>query len=188
MTGSMDEHDREGDDAMTDADTSKAAWLDRLAGARETWEAIVAEAGEAGMDRPGAAGAWTFKDVAGHLNGWRERTVDRLEAGVRDEPPMPPPWPAGLDDETDEGLEAINGWIHERNRGRPAVEVVAESRAQFERMQTAVEAVSEADLTTPGRFPWLDGEPLWAVLEGTFYHLHGEHEPALRAWLADRAG
>lgn len=173
---------------MTDADTGKAAWLDRLAGARETWEAIVAEAVETGMDRPGAAGAWTFKDVAGHLNGWRERTVDRLEAGVRDEPPSPPPWPDGLDDENDEDLEAINGWIHERYSGRSADEVLAESRAQFERIRTAVEAVSEADLTMPGRFPWLGGAPLCEVLDGALDHLHGEHEPTLRAWLADRAG
>ena len=171
---------------MSAATTGKAGWLDRIERERESWEAIVAEVGDAGMERPGAAGDWTFKDVAGHLNGWRERTVDRLEAAARDAAPPPSPWPDDLSDETDEGVEAINRWIYERNRDRPAADILAESREQFRRMRAAVEAVPEDDLVTPGRFPWLGGEPLSAVLEGSFGHLHEEHEPAIRAWLADQ--
>ena len=169
---------------MSAATTGKAGWLDRLERARATWDAIVAEAGAAGMERPGATGEWTFKDVVAHLNGWRVRTVDRLEAAARGEAPPPPPWPDDLSDETDEGVEAINRWIYERNRDRPAAEILAESRAQFRRMRAAVEAVREDDLVTPGRFPWLGGAPLSAVLDGSFGHLHEEHEPAIRAWLA----
>ncbi len=169
---------------MSAAPTGKAGWLDRIERAQETWEAIVAEVGDAGMEQPGAAGDWTFKDVVGHLNGWRERTVDRLEAAARDAAPPPSPWPDDLSDETDEGVEAINRWIYERNRDRPAADILAESREQFQRMRAAVEAVPEYDLVMGGRFPWLGGEPLSAVLEGSFDHLHEEHEPALRAWLA----
>ncbi len=169
---------------MSAATTGKAGWLDRIERERGAWEAIVAEVDVTDIDRPGAAGSWTFKDVAGHLNGWRERTVDRLEAAARGEAPPPPPWPDDLSDETDEGIEAINRWIYERNRDRPAADILAESREQFRRMRAAVEAVPEADLVTPGRFPWLGGEPLSAVLDGSFGHLHEEHEPAIRAWLA----
>ncbi len=114
---------------MSAATTGEAAWLDRIEQARRTWEEIVSEAGDAGMDRPGAAGEWTFKDVAGHLNGWRELTVDRLEAVARDEAPPPMPWPDDLNYETDEGVEAINRWIHARNRNRPAADILTESRA-----------------------------------------------------------
>ena len=166
--------------------TGKAGWLDQIERHRESWEAIVAEAGSANMERPGAAGEWTFKDVAGHLNGWRSRTVERLEAAARDEAPPPAAWPADLSDETDEGVEAINRWIYERNRDRPGDDILAESREQFRRMRAAVEAISEDTLVTPGRFPWLDGEPLSAVLEGSFGHLHEEHEPAIRAWLTEQ--
>ena len=172
---------------MSTKRTGKAGLLDQLDRARATWEAIVAETGDAGMDRPGAAGDWTFKDVAGHLNGWRVRTVDRLEAAARNAPPPPAPWPDGLSDETDEGTEAINRWFYERYRDRPADEILAESREQFRRMQAVIEAVPEDDLVTPGRFPWLGGEPLSAVLEGSFDHLYEEHEPALRAWLSARS-
>jgi Protein of unknown function (DUF1706) len=171
---------------MSASTTDKADWLTRLERAQGTWEAIVAEVGDAGMDRSGAAGDWTFKDVAGHLNGWRERTVDRLEAAARDAAQPPPPWPDDLSDETDEGVEAINRWIYERNRHRPAAAILAESREQFRRMRVAVEAIPEDDLVTPGRFPWLGGTPLSAVLDGSFGHLYEEHEPAIRVWLSDQ--
>ena len=75
--------------------------------------------------------------------------------------------------------------MYERNRDRPAATVIAESREQFGQMRAAVEAVPEADLIEPGRFDWLDGAPLSAVLAGSFEHLHEEHEPAIRAWLAN---
>jgi hypothetical protein len=172
---------------MSAATTGKAGWLDRIERAQRSWEAIVAEVADAGMERPGAAGTWTFKDVAGHLNGWRRRTVDRLEAAVRDEVPPPSPWPDELNDETDEGVEAINGWIYERNRHRPAAAILAEAREQFRRMWAAVEAIPEDELVTPGRFPWLGGAPLSAVVAGALDHLHEEHEPAIRAWLAEQS-
>jgi hypothetical protein len=169
---------------MSATTTGKAGWLAQLERAQGIWDAIVAEVGEAGMERPGAAGEWTFKDVAGHLNGWRTRTVDRLEAATRDAEPSPPIWPADLSDETDAGVEAINHWLYERNRDRPAAEILAEASEQYQRMRAAVEAIPETDLVTPGRFPWLGDLPLSAVLAGSFEHLHEEHEPAIRAWLA----
>ena len=48
-----------------------------------------------------------------------------------------------------------------------------------------VAALPEADLRTPGRFPWLDGEPLWMVLYWSFEHVH-EHiyHLAVQAWRA----
>jgi hypothetical protein len=172
---------------MSAAATDKAGWLEHLERTRATWEAIVAEVGEAEMVRPGAMGDWTFKDVAAHLNGWRVRTVDRLEAAARNEAPPPPPWPAELDDDTDAGVDAINRWFYERSRDRPATEVLAEARDQFRRMRVAVEAVPEEDLLTSGRFSWLGDYPLSAVLQGSSEHLYEEHEPDLRAWLAGRS-
>ncbi|MGH2559356.1 MAG: ClbS/DfsB family four-helix bundle protein [Thermomicrobiales bacterium] len=173
---------------MSAATTSKADWLERIERGRETWEAVVAEVGDAWMDRPGATGDWTFKDVAGHLNGWRELTVDRLEAAAGDQAPPRMPWPDDLSEETEEGVEAINRWFYARSRERPATEILAESREQFRRMRAAVEAVPEDELVTPGRFPWLGGEPLSAplsaVLDGSLGHLHEDHEPEIRAWLA----
>ena len=160
---------------------TKASLLQRIDREGAAWDALLAEVGEDRMELPGAAGDWTFKDVVGHLNGWRMRTLDRLEHA--DAPP-PPPWPADLDVDSDEGVEAINRWLYDRNRDRPAADLVAESRQQLTRLREAVAARSEQELTEPLRYPWLGGEPLSAVVEGSFGHLHEEHEPAIRAWLA----
>lgn len=167
---------------MTNAGrTSKQEWLDRIERGRAAWEELVAQAGEAAMDEPGAMGDWSFKDVAAHLNGWRELTVARLEAAGDNQAPAAP-WPEGFNDETDEATDATNAWLYNRARERSADEILSETRDQFARVRAAVEAIPEADLNAP--CPWLDGLPLTAVIEGSLEHLHVDHEPDLRAWLA----
>ena len=55
------------------------------------------------MTEPGPMGEWTFKDLAAHLLGWRNRTIARLEAAAgRVEKPPANPWPAELDDDDDD--------------------------------------------------------------------------------------
>lgn len=139
------------------------------------WRALLGEIGEERMEQPGPMGEWTFKDLVAHLTGWRERTIRRLEAGPGREPPTP--WPGDLTDD-----DAINAWIYERNRDRPLREVLAEADASFDRLAAALAALPDEDVTTPGRFAWLEGQPL--VTGDFFGHLHEEHEPSIRAWLA----
>ena len=139
------------------------------------WRALVAEVGEERMEQPGPMGDWTFKDLVAHLTGWRERTIRRLEAGPGREPTTA--WPSHLTED-----DEINQWIYEQNRDRPLREVLAEADASHQRLAAAVAALPEEDLTTPGRFAWMEGKPL---ADGDFFgHLHEEHEPDIRAWLA----
>jgi hypothetical protein len=165
---------------------SKAMVLERIEAERQIWEALLAEVGEERMERPGVNGIWTFKDMMGHLIGWRVRTVDRLNAGVRDEPPVPPPWPADLGpgDEDEAVNDRINAYFYAHYKDRPLADLLAQSRLQFVQMREAVQALSEHDLLTANRFPWLEGWPLVAVITGSFGHLHEDHEPDIRAWLA----
>jgi hypothetical protein len=162
-----------------------ADWLARIERERLFWEDLVAEVGEENMGRPGASGDWTFRDVAAHLNAWRRRTVARLEAAAANEEAPSAQWPAGYDEETDDGVDAINRWFYELYRNQTTAQILAETREQFDRMKTAVELIPEADFATPGRYAWLPGHPLSAVLEGSFEHLHEEHEPLIRAWLSE---
>ena len=74
---------------MTGTPTTKTELLERIDAERAGWETLLSEVGEARMEQPGAAGDWTFKDVVAHLNGWRKRTVDRLQAASRGEAPPP---------------------------------------------------------------------------------------------------
>lgn len=157
---------------------TKAELLARFQADRAAWRALLAEVGEARLEQPGPMGDWTFKDLIAHLDGWRERSVRRLEAGPGQEPATP--WPASL---TDDDVDEINHWIYEQNRTRPLREVLADSERLLDRQAAVVAALPEAEVVTPGRFTWLENGQALAEAD-LFGHLHEEHEPAIRAWLA----
>lgn len=143
------------------------------------WEALLDQIGEAHMDEPGVAEDWSIKDIVAHLTGWRQRTVMRLQTAQRGAGEPLPPWPAHL--QTD---DEINDWIYESNRYRSVHEVLTASRQTFQQLVSAITALPEAELLDPQRFTWLEGEPLSAA--SLFSHFHEEHEPDMRAWLAQQ--
>jgi hypothetical protein len=169
------------------ATMSKAALLDQIERERLVWEQLLRAVGEERMEQPGASGEWSFKDVVAHLNGWRVRTLARLDAARAGAEPAPSPWPADLDEDTEEGLTQINAWIERTGRERSLEEVLGEARRSFELMRDAVLALSDEELSDPSRYPWMGGEAVGAVIGYSFDHFHEEHEPALAAWL-DRIG
>jgi hypothetical protein len=128
-------------------------------------------------------GDWSFKDLVAHLDGWRARWLQRMEASIAGRPEPASPWPANLD--TDE----INAWIYERNRDRLLGEVIDESRQSFARLSEIVQRLPDEALSDPDYFPWLEGDALGPAIAngGYFGHLHEEHEPEVRRWLAEKA-
>jgi hypothetical protein len=170
---------------MDETRESKAEWLMKIERGRQTWEEIVSNVDEAWFDRPGAMGDWTFKDVAAHLNAWRDLTVARLESATGDKSAPPMPWPDGMSEETDEGTEEINQWFYARDRDKPMAEILAKTSDQFQRIRTALEAIPESELET--RYPWFYDLPISNVLKGTLEHLYVEHETTLRAWIAEQS-
>ena len=164
---------------QTDASTSpRAAVLARIADERRRWQDLVAEVGPDRLDEPGPMGEWSFKDLAAHLLGWRERTIARFEAAAQGRPEPPPPWPQELEGEDD---DPVNDWIHEQHRDRPAHDVLADVDRSYERLATAIAALPDRKLTDPAAFPALDGQSVVDV--DLFGHLHDEHEPSIREWL-----
>jgi hypothetical protein len=163
---------------------NKSDLLAEIERERRFWEQLVAQIGEEHMLEPGATGDWTFKDVVAHLNGWRSKTLARPEAARSGRTPTPPPWPAQLSEEDD--VEEINAWIYQANRDRPLREVLDEYQRSFSAMRDAVSVLSERDLTEAGRYDWMEEEALAAVITSSIGHLHEEHEPVLRDWLAQR--
>jgi hypothetical protein len=153
----------------------KAKLLNDLDEENKNFEALLAQIGEANMDMPGVAGDWSVKDILAHLNGWRRRTVSRLQAAVKDEKVKPPTWPAEF-----KTNEEINNWIYEGNRYRLVGEVLEDSRQIYEELVTAAEAFTEDDLSDAQRFPWADDKiPTAEMIYG---HFHDEHEADLRKW------
>ncbi|NTV61950.1 MAG: ClbS/DfsB family four-helix bundle protein [Oscillochloris sp.] len=166
---------------------SQAALLDQIERERLVWEQLLRAVGEERMEQPSATGAWSFKDVVAHLNGWRVRTLARLDAARAGAEPAPPPWPAGLDEDSAAGLAQINAWIEQAGRQRSLREVLDEARRSFDLLRDAVLALSDEELADPSRYPWMGGEPVGTVIGYSFGHFHEEHELALSAWL-DRIG
>jgi len=159
--------------------TPRTALNARIEAEREFWRGLVREVGEDRADEPGPMGDWSFRDIASHLLGWRNRTIARLEAVAAGRPEPPPPWPADLDDD-----DPINDWIREQAAGQSTAEVLAAIDQSYPRLAAAIAALPDEALTSRTAFPGLGGQSL--VETNLFGHLHDEHEPSIRAWLATR--
>ena len=166
------------------AATSKDGLLEHIERERALWDELVAEIGEDRMLLSGTSDDWSFKDIVAHLQGWRARTLARLDAARTQSTPAAPPWPAHLDDDNDDDLDKINDWIYQAYRDRSLSEVLGEYRQSFQRMHDAAAALSDQALNEVDHYPWLPGYRLADVITGSFEHFHEEHEPVLRAWLA----
>ena len=147
---------------------------------QQFWRDLATEVGPDRYDEPGAIGEWTFGELAGHLLGWRNRTIARLEAAARGEPdPLP------YEPDTDAEVDAENVAIRELHASRPAAELVDTYTESYDRLIGALDALRESSLTDGNAFAWTEGRPLIDIpFTG---HLHEEHVPDVRAWLDRRA-
>jgi hypothetical protein len=161
---------------------SKSALLDWARRERAGWELLLAEVGAARMGEPGPMGEWSFKDLLAHLTAWQRHAQAPLDEALRGERPAPP-WPAGLDPESDQG--AINRAVFERTRDLPVAEVIREGRRAWDRLEDGIATLPEEALLAPPRGAQATAEPLgpMVVREATA-HFHQDHEAAVRAWLA----
>src|SRR4051794_5200544 len=100
---------------------------------QQLWRELAGEVTPARYAEPGPMGEWSFADMAGHLTGWRNRTIARLEAFARGQSDPPNPWPAELDEASD-GDDAINDWIRAQDARRSTEELVADYDASYERL------------------------------------------------------
>jgi hypothetical protein len=155
------------------------ALIARIEHERGIWRDLARQVGEDRAGEPGPMGDWSFRDVASHLLGWRNRTIARLEAAAAGRPEPPPPWPVELDDD-----DPINDWIREQAASRSTPEVLHAIDQSYPRLAAAIAALPDEAISSRDVFPWLGGESL-AETE-LFSHLHDEHEPSIRDWLARR--
>jgi hypothetical protein len=164
----------------------KSELLNWLQEEYQQWEVFLDQIGSAHMDQSGVNGEWSMKDIVAHLTGWNRWLVARLQAAGRSEPEPPPPWPAHL--QTD---DEINAWIYESNQFRSAREILDESHRVFQELLAVIEGLPddvriETIEASAGRefyLLWVDDQRFPA---GEFFdHFHDDHEPDIRAWLAE---
>jgi hypothetical protein len=159
---------------------TRAEQIEAIRADQRFWRDLAARVGPDRYGSPGPMGEWSFGDMAGHLLGWRERTLSRLAAFALGEPDPPPAWPTALDGANDDD-ESINAWIHAQHAGRAHAEMVADYDATYDRLIAILETIPDEKLNDPTAIPWV-GE---ALVEVDFTgHLHDEHVPSVDAWLA----
>jgi len=146
---------------------------------QQFWRDLAAEVGPDRYAEPGPMGKWSFGDMAGHLLGWRNRTLARLDAFSRGEPDPPNPWPAELDAKLDND-DSVNAWIHDHHADRSPAQMVGDYDASYDRLVAILDTMPNEKLTDPAAIEWVGT----ALVEVDFAgHLHDEHVPSIRAWL-----
>ena len=104
-------------------------------------------------------GTWAIKDVLAHLYEWQQMFFTWYETGLRGEmPALPAPgykW---------NQLPALNQRIYETYCDLPSEQVLVLFRETHHKMMQFIEAISDADLTTPGLYKWMNENTLMAYL------------------------
>jgi len=120
-----------------------------LLGRIETrWQALLASyAGlaDADMTAPGVVGAWSIKDIIGHVSVWEEEALTHLPvvlAGKR-----PPRYST-----THGGIDAFNARMTERNRALTLAEVIRQRDQTHRRLLEFVARVPEEECAGDTRF------------------------------------
>src|SRR5579875_3102626 len=82
-----------------------------------------------------------------------------------------PGWNGDLGQEDERQIDRINDGFYQRNRNKSVSAVLSDSRDSFDRLEDALLALSEEELFETGRYAWLEGYPLAAVITGASGHL-----------------
>jgi hypothetical protein len=157
--------------------------LSRIRTKRRRLEQNLAEVPQGQMETPGVVGDWSVKDVVAHLVDWEERFLGWYKAGRRGEvPEVPAPGFSWKD------LDLLNRQIYERHRGRSLAEVLEDFHASCARVLATVEAMSEDEILTAGRYGWLGENALVGpILANTANHYRWA-KSHIRAWRMERGG
>lgn len=126
----------------------------------------------------GTSEHWSAKDTLAHVLYWKERLAERLEAAKSGGPMAA----------SDGNVQARNEENFAANATRSWADVLADDARIHARVMSGLDALTEEDLTEPGRFPALQGLPLVAAVMGNLAH-GNEHlaQPSLDRGDADGA-
>jgi hypothetical protein len=155
---------------------TRATLLEKLRAEHEAFEAVLVPLSGMQMTTPGVTDQWSIKDVLAHVTAWERYVLDRLQAALHGTEPT-----FIVDAVTDEETGQANAQFCEEARPLPLGEVLATFRSTHQQMLDTAAALSDADLATLGRFPWLGEQTLW---EAARVDPHAEeHRIAIQEWL-----
>jgi len=141
---------------------------------------ILEDLPEASMLEPGVIGNWSIKDILNHLSMWEGQLITLLFQVTRE---MEKPTTLHFSKET---VEEINQRWYAASQDR-SLDLIWQDWVSV-RKQTLlrVSEISEADLTSPNKFLWQKGVPLWQWIANDTIEHEDEHGDAIRDWLDRR--
>ena len=151
----------------------KATLLKSLIETRAAWEALLAQIDEEQMQKPGAAGKWSVKDVIAHVASGESEIVPVLRTHVL----AGSVW--NLSDDERNEIE------YQQNKDRPLNDIVNEERQAYTALLEVVQQLRDEDLNDPHCFKNMPQECRpWQLIAGDSFKHYEDHMPSLRDWLA----
>lgn len=150
----------------------------------DAWQELLSRMSESEISQPRFADNWSVRDFVTHLWAWQQISVARFEAALAGSEPVYPEWLDGTDPFiAEEHTEKFNARIRAQNLERPWADVDQDWREGFSMLIHLAEQTPKDALFEEGRYSWLHGYPLAAVLSGSLSH-HKEHLEEISAALA----
>lgn len=136
------------------------------------WQSFLSSLSVEQILAPNRVEALSIKDVVAHLTAWQKISVARMQAALNGAEPDYADWP--YDPDTEEHIHELNAWLDASYRSKSWEDVHHEWLARFSEFLRLAALIPEADMVKAGKFAWLGGYPLAAVLDGSREH-HEEH-------------
>lgn len=149
--------------------------LTHLISTRAEFQSLLDDLGENHMLQPGAAGAWSVRDVLAHLTACEVEVLTNLGKVRRGAKPGPTAM-------TPAAIEKQNQLWHNEMKDRPLRSVLADFDGARKQTLRVLEAMSEADAAKPAG--WLQGRSLVDYFVGEVLTHEREHLEQLRQWRA----
>lgn len=163
----------------------KARLIKSLQAQRFMFEVSYESLTAAEIERPGVMGEYTVKALIAHVTAWDVRGTAWIAAAGRGEPPHIP-----LPGHTWADLDSINATDYAANQYKPLGAVLTAFTDAFPPLLAAVEALSQAHITTP--ITYFNGVTNETIMVGRLvawrYHHYREHAEHIRAWIREARG
>ena len=153
--------------------------LDELSSARREMLDALAGLTPEDMMITGVVGLWSVKDILAHLSAWESEVVTALNQVQNKRIP------------SILRIEDIDEWNDEQyriNLRRPLDVIQADFEGVHKMLGRMIQDFDERSLLDNRKYSWMEGEPLWYLVEENVTLHEREHAASIRAWREGGAG
>ena len=157
----------------------KQELLDELSSARREMLDALAGLTPEDMMITGVVGLWSVKDILAHLAAWESEVVTGLNQVQNKRIP------------SILRIEDIDEWNDEQyhvNLRRPLDVIRTDFEGVHKMLERMIQDFDERSLLDNRKYAWMEGEPLWYLVEENVTLHEREHAASIRAWRESGAG